>query len=75
MEAIQNKMRSRKEIKVEAASANPLIMKGYRRGHAPTTVHPVLELSPSVHKRFLEAENCISTSKVAVYDQSPGPVC
>ncbi|GBP92216.1 hypothetical protein EVAR_84173_1 [Eumeta japonica] len=53
----QNKMRSRKEIKVEAAkAANLLIMKGYRkRARNQLQCHPVLELSPSVHKRFLEA--------------------
>ncbi|GBP79435.1 hypothetical protein EVAR_48898_1 [Eumeta japonica] len=88
MEAIQNKMRSRKEIKVEAAkAANPLlIMKGVMAYHKDADIienvlaqnkhlvkdinlkevtirvryrkrarnqlqcHPVLELSPSVHK-------------------------
>ncbi|GBP95329.1 hypothetical protein EVAR_85913_1 [Eumeta japonica] len=114
MEAIQNKMRSRKEIKVEAAkAANPLlIMKGVMAYHKDADIienvlaqnkhlvkdinlkevtirvryrkrarnqlqcHPVLELSPSVHKRFLEAGKLyIDLQKVAVYDQSPGPVC
>ncbi|GBP85086.1 hypothetical protein EVAR_51205_1 [Eumeta japonica] len=78
MEAIQNKMRSRKEIKVEAAkAANLLIMKGYRkRARNQLQCHPVLELSPSVHKRFLEAGKLyIDLQKVAVYDQSPLVQC
>ncbi|GBP72817.1 hypothetical protein EVAR_40318_1 [Eumeta japonica] len=114
MEAIQNKMRSRKEIKVEAAkAANPLlIMKGVMAYHKDADIienvlaqnkhlvkdinlkevtirvryrkrarnqlqcHPVLELSPSVHKRFLEAGKLyIDLQKVAVYDQSPLVQC
>ncbi|GBP86153.1 hypothetical protein EVAR_57857_1 [Eumeta japonica] len=112
MEAIQNKMRSRKEIKVEAAkAANPLIIEGngyhkdadiienvlaqnkhlvkdinlkevtirvrYRkRARNQLQCHPVLELSPSVHRRFLEAGKLyIDLQKVAVYDQSPLVQC
>ncbi|GBP00865.1 hypothetical protein EVAR_50149_1 [Eumeta japonica] len=91
MEAIQNKMRSRKEIKVEAAkAANPpahherdinlkevTIRVRYRkRARNQLQCHPVLELSPSVHKRFLEAGKLyIDLQKVAVYDQSPLVQC
>ncbi|GBP95346.1 hypothetical protein EVAR_85930_1 [Eumeta japonica] len=113
MEAIQNKMRSRKEIKVEAAkAANPAhhervmayhkdadiienvlaqnkhlvkdinlkevtIRVRYRkRARNQLQCHPVLELSPSVHKRFLEAGKLyIDLQKVAVYDQSPLVQC
>ncbi|GBP53732.1 hypothetical protein EVAR_84215_1 [Eumeta japonica] len=76
MEAIQNKMRSRKEIKVEGQSGEPLLIMKGKRARNQLQCHPVLELSPSVHKRFLEAGKLyIDLQKVAVYDQSPLVQC
>ncbi|GBP01649.1 hypothetical protein EVAR_90453_1 [Eumeta japonica] len=47
-----------------------------KRARNQLQCHPVLELSPSVHKRFLEAGKLyIDLQKVAVYDQSPLVQC
>ncbi|GBP94866.1 hypothetical protein EVAR_85886_1 [Eumeta japonica] len=47
-----------------------------KRARNQLQCHPVLELSPSVHKRFLEAGKLyIDLQKVAVYDQSPLCYC
>ncbi|GBP90800.1 hypothetical protein EVAR_102482_1 [Eumeta japonica] len=47
-----------------------------KRARNQLQCHPVLELSTSVHKRFLEAGKLyIDLQKVAVYDQSPLVQC
>ncbi|GBP94875.1 hypothetical protein EVAR_85895_1 [Eumeta japonica] len=46
MEAIQNKMRSRKEIKVEGQSGEPLLIMKGEEGTQPTTVPPSTRTKP-----------------------------